>query len=97
MPNTALASRPPSHESAVMLTGAQIRAARALLRWSAQELAGKCGVSYASIQRVEGADGVPNMQVKNLMAIKAALERGGVEFLDGPYSGSGGPGVRLRG
>ena len=39
---------------------------------------------------------MPNMQVRNLAAIKAALEAGGVEFIDGPYTGNGGPGVRVR-
>lgn len=39
---------------------------------------------------------MPNMQTKNLAAIKAALEAGGLEFVDGPYSGAGGPGVRFR-
>lgn len=82
--------------TSVVLTGAQIRAGRALLKWSATDLSERCGVSYAAIQRAEGADGMPNMQTKNLAAIKAALETGGVEFIDGPYSSDGGPGVRLR-
>jgi transcriptional regulator with XRE-family HTH domain len=84
-------------EIAPVLTGSQIRAARALLKWSGQDLAARCGVSYPAIQRAEKADDMPNMQARNLAAIKAALERGGVQFLDGPYSGDGGPGVRLRG
>lgn len=82
-------------EFAPVLTGSQIRAARALLKWSGQELADRCGVSYPAIQRAERFDDMPNMQAKNLLAIKAALERGGVVFIDGPYSGDGGPGVRL--
>lgn len=79
-----------------MLTGAQIRAGRALLKWTAQFLADQSGVSYAAIQRAEQSNDMPNMQARNLAAIKAALETGGLEFIDGPYSGTGGPGVRMR-
>lgn len=79
-----------------MLTGSQIRAARALLKWSGRELSERCGVSYPALQRAEATDEMPNMQTRNLAAIKAALESGGVIFIDGPYSGDGGPGVRLR-
>lgn len=92
--NLALASR--TVELAPMLTGGQIRAARALLRWSGQTLADKSGVSYPAIQRAEAVDGLPNMQVRNLAAIKDTLEAAGVEFFNGAYSGSGGAGVRLR-
>lgn len=83
-------------ELAPVLTGSQIRAARALLRWSGQHLAERSGVSYPALQRAESTDELPNMQVRNLAAIKAALENGGVIFLDGAYSGDAGPGVRLR-
>lgn len=79
-----------------MITGAQIRAARALLKWSGRELSTKSGVSYPAIQRAEASDDTPNMLVKNLAAIKTALEDGGCTFLDGPYDGNGGPGVRLK-
>ena len=79
-----------------MLTGSQIRAARALLKWSGHKLAEASGVSYPAIQRAEQVDDMPNMQARNLAAIKAALESGGVEFMHGPYSGDGGAGVRLR-
>lgn len=79
-----------------MLTGAQIRAARALLKWSGQELAERCGVSYPAIQRAERTDDMPNMQVRNLAAIKAALESGGVIFLDPGDLRPGGAGVRLK-
>ena len=91
----SLARAMPTVELASMLTGSQIRAARALLKWSGQELADRCGVSYPAIQRAERVDDMPNMQSRNLAAIKSALEAGGVLFIDGPYSGSGGPGVRL--
>lgn len=93
---STLASRIIPVEFAAMLTGSQIRMARALLKWSAQELADRVGMSYAAIQRAEKVDDLPNMQVKNLAAIKGTLEKAGCQFLDGPYSGDGGPGVRLR-
>jgi len=74
-----------------MLTSDQIRAARALVRWSARELAEKADLSLPTIQRLEAADGVPSTSVQTLMSIKAALEKAGVEFTDGEA-----PGVRLR-
>jgi len=70
--------------------------ARAALGWTAHNLADKTGVSYGAIQKAEGVEGMPNMHSKNLLAIKTALEKGGIVFIDGEYSGKGGPGVRLR-
>ena len=44
-----------------MLTSDQIRLARALLRWSARELAQKSGVHITTVQRIErGMMGVRN-------------------------------------
>jgi len=76
-----------------MLTSDQIRAARALLRWSAQDLAGKAGIGISTVQRMENADGVPSASGKNLEAVQRALERAGVEFIT---ENGGGPGVRLK-
>jgi transcriptional regulator with XRE-family HTH domain len=75
----------------IMLTADQIRAARALVRWSARELAENAGVSLPTVQRLEAAKGVPSTSVKTLSSIKAALESAGVEFTNGDM-----PGVRLR-
>ena len=86
-----------SCDNRVMLTGPQMRAARALLGWSAKDLAQRSRVSQPTIQRSERASDVPNMQTKNLLAIKAALEDGGVVFLDAGESRDGGVGVRFRG
>jgi transcriptional regulator with XRE-family HTH domain len=64
-----------------MISGAQIRAARGILRWSARQLAEECGLSIGSIQASERRDGIPEtMQTGSLMKIKRALERGGVDF-----------------
>jgi transcriptional regulator with XRE-family HTH domain len=70
------------------ITSVQIRAARAMLNWSARELSERSGISQSSIHRAERADGHPSMHEHSLAAIKAALERYGVEFL-------GDSGVRL--
>jgi transcriptional regulator with XRE-family HTH domain len=78
-----------------MVTGAQIRAARALIGWSATTLAERSGVSYPTIQRAEGVDGVPRMQAPNLAAIQRTLENAGVVFLDDGELREGGPGVRM--
>jgi len=67
-----------------------------LLRWSADDLAGKCGLGYATIQRAESVNDMPAMTAKNLLKIKTVLEQAGIIFLDGEYSGRGGPGARLR-
>lgn len=90
----AIATKSSGVDIAPMITGAQIRAARALLKWSGRELSERCGVSYPALQRAEAVDDMPNMKTRNLAAIKSALEAGGIQFIDGFYSGSGGPGVR---
>lgn len=80
----------------VLLTGRQIRMARAALDWSAHDLAAKTGIGYSAIQRAESTEGMPSMHTRNLAKIKVTLERAGVVFVDGDYSGRGGVGVRLR-
>jgi transcriptional regulator with XRE-family HTH domain len=74
-----------------MITGAQIRAARGLIRWSAHELAERAKLGVATIRRSEAADGEPLVTVANAAAIRRALEKAGVEFTNG-----GQPGVRLQ-
>ena len=76
-----------------MITGDQIRAARALLRWSAKLLAEKSGVSVPTIQRMEVAGGVPTAITKNLEAIEQTLRNAGIEFID---ENGGGVGIRFR-
>lgn len=75
-----------------MITSDQIRAARALLQWSAQDLADSAGVGIATVRRFETVIGIPTGQVRVLTAIQAALEEAGVEFIGSPDDQ---PGVRL--
>ena len=77
------------------LTSAQIRAARALIRWSAQELANASSVGVTTIRRAELTQSETKLTRANDQAIRRALEAAGVEFIDA--ESGGGPGVRLRG
>jgi len=76
-----------------MLTCEQLRAARAILRWRAQDLADKAGVNLSTIQRAEKADGEVPMIPANEKAVRSTLEDAGIEFI--PENG-GGAGVRMR-
>jgi ribosome-binding protein aMBF1 (putative translation factor) len=74
------------------LTGAQIRSARALLRWSAQDLANHSSLGVNTIRRAEATDDATSLTTANDLAIRRALEAAGVEFID---ENGGGPGARL--
>jgi ribosome-binding protein aMBF1 (putative translation factor) len=75
------------------LSSAQIRAARALLRWSAADLAKEAALGANTIRRAEVAEEGTSLTAANELAVRRALEAAGVEFID---ENGGGPGVRLR-
>ena len=75
------------------LTSDQLRAGRALVRWSAEDLSRSSSVSLRTIRRAELAEQAMTMTNANNLAIRRALEDAGVEFID---ENGGGPGVRLR-
>jgi hypothetical protein len=75
------------------LTSGQIRAARAFLRWRAEDLARESAVGVATIRRAELAESETSMTAANDLSVRRAFETAGVEFMDG---NGGGPGVRLR-
>lgn len=76
-----------------MVSGRQIRAARGLLGWSALELSRNAKVGWATIQRIEAIDALPAARHSTLLAVSAALEEAGIEFIGDPIHS---PGVRLR-
>lgn len=76
-----------------MITGAQVRAARALLRWTVQSLADASKVSLPTLHRLEQHDGVPPVRERTLHDVKRAFEEAGVEFIGSPEDG---PGVRIK-
>lgn len=67
---------------------AQVRAARGLLGWSQADLAQAAGVSSMTVKRLEGS-GQPYPAERAAEAIRAALNKAGVSFTEGP-------GVRLN-
>jgi predicted transcriptional regulator len=71
----------------------QIKAARALLSWSQEELAKEAGVSVPTVKRLEASDGQLSGRDSTQQKIMKALQLGGVEFI---YQNGGGPGVRLK-
>ncbi len=75
-----------------MITGVQIRSARAALRWSVQQLAERAGVGTQTIKRFEVVEGIPQSRTQTLLDIKAALEAAGIEFIGTPEDR---PGIRL--
>jgi predicted transcriptional regulator len=71
----------------------QIKAARALLAWSQEQLAVAAGVSIPTIKRLEAQDGPVGGRRETGSKIRSALEAAGIEFID---ENGGGPGTRLR-
>lgn len=72
----------------------QCRSARALLNWSAADLAKAAGLGSATVRRFESSQTV---QAESIDAMRRALESAGVIFIDqGKRSAAAGVGVRLK-
>lgn len=80
-----------------MITGPQMRAARALLGIDQKTLAELAGLSVPTIQRMEASGGNVRGVVDSLTKVVAAFELAGVELIaEGSASTAGGRGVRLK-
>jgi transcriptional regulator with XRE-family HTH domain len=73
------------------ISAAQVRASRALIGWTREQLADASGITERNLARIETDEVKP--RVSTQAAIRRALEAAGVEFI--PENG-GGAGVRLR-
>lgn len=81
----------------VMITSAQLRAARALLGIDQRTLAAMAGVSLPTIQRMEVSDGQVRGVIDTLVKVVDALEGAGIELIaDNMQSVGSGRGVRLK-
>ena len=80
-----------------MITGPQMRAARALLEIDQRDLAQRAGLSLPTIQRMESSEGVIRGNVDSLMKLVDALAAAWIELIgEGAVSQGGGRGVRLK-
>lgn len=81
----------------IVISSAQMKAARALLGWDQRQLAEAAGISLPTVQRMEASDGVVRGNVDTLVKVVEALDRAGLQLLaEGETSDSGGRGVRLK-
>ncbi|MDI3564948.1 transcriptional regulator [Bradyrhizobium sp. Arg816] len=81
------------------ITGAQIRAARAFLRWTIADLANAAAVGNSTVQEIEKIDGEPTIEsslqwrsqarVEALEKIQRALTDAGITFLPANTQGVG--------
>ena len=76
----------------LVITNAQLRAARGLLGWSQARLAEASHLGIATIKRMEGERGPLRSSAENVLKVQQALKDAGVIFID---SDELGPGVRL--
>lgn len=71
----------------------QIKAARALLGWSAADLARMCGLTTRTIQRLEASETLGDQRVSTYTKARLELEAQGIEFIGDPETS---PGVILH-
>jgi DNA-binding XRE family transcriptional regulator len=76
-----------------VISGLQIRAARAILSWTASEVAEKAGLRRETVQRLEKFNDIPPSRTQSLVELKRIFEEAGIEFIGD--DGERGPGVRL--
>lgn len=76
-----------------MIISSQVRSARSALGWSASKLGVEAGLSLRTIQTAEADDGESQIRKSSLLAIQAALEAAGIEFVGTPDDG---PGIRIH-
>ncbi|WP_318012106.1 helix-turn-helix transcriptional regulator [Mesorhizobium sp. CA14] len=77
--------------SPMAVTTRQVKAARALLGWSQEDLAERSAVSEPTIARLEAEDGPIGGRPETVKKIINALVAAGIEFIS---ENDGGPGVR---
>jgi len=65
-----------------MVTGEQVRAAIAALRWTRAQLSEASGVPPRTIQRIAEAEGLPNTYARTLVQVRKALQAAGVVMIE---------------
>ena len=65
----------------MMITGAQITAARALLGWSLRVLARHASLNIADVQEAETSSAFAKRRLRDLPVIQEALQDAGITFI----------------
>ena len=76
-----------------MISSSQMKAARDLLGWTAQNLSEESGVGLATIRRYELQGGIVKANSSIMKALLSTFNKAGIEFLGDPEIN---PGVMLR-
>jgi transcriptional regulator with XRE-family HTH domain len=76
-----------------ILLPVQCKMARTALNWSVRQLAESAKVSTNTIVRFERGE---ELKARTVADIRETFESAGIVFIEGDYTGSGGPGVRLK-
>lgn len=63
-----------------MISGRQIREARAMLKWDVDNLQKRSSVDAGVIRRAENTDGTPSITLVQAGLIQQAFERAGLRF-----------------
>jgi hypothetical protein len=67
-----------------MLCGSQVRAGRAMLRWTSKRLANESGLATRTVEKIEAADGVSdNALVSTLVALEQTFAKHGIKLVAG--------------
>lgn len=82
-----------SVQEVVIVTPAQLRAARGLLNWSVSELSEKTGLAMNTVRKAENAREYASVYRPNAELLRSTLEGAGVVFIDADAMGAG---ARLR-
>tara|TARA_B100000963_G_scaffold358210_1_gene382301 strand:- start:45992 stop:46228 length:237 start_codon:yes stop_codon:yes gene_type:complete len=72
-----------------MISGLQIRLARAALRWRVDDLSQKSGIPWARIQLIERSNSIEKNSEEKLKKIKTCFENNGIIFVDGDNTKEG--------
>lgn len=80
-------------QDAVVVTPAQLRAARGLLNWSVSQLCERTGLAMNTVRKAENALNFQSLYKPNAQLLRSTLEAAGVMFIDADEYGAG---VRLR-
>lgn len=69
------------------MTSEMLRAARMLVRWEQKDLSEASGVALSTIKRLETKPGVLGAHGPTIQAMRLALEKAGVSFIEGEAQG----------